>query len=246
MRIALLSDIHGNLTSLEAVLADMDQFAVDQVVCLGDVATLGPQPKEVVERIKDLGWIGIRGNHEDYIFDVNLIERDKNTPPWFEDSILWSTSQLSQSDLDYLGGYVPRHEVQLDEKNSMLCFHGSPRSNNELILAETPAGELAGLLDGYNSQVMACGHTHVQMMRRLNEVVVINAGSVGEPMERMPFSGEPRILPWAEYALVTWERGGLSVNLRQVPIDVARLKQACTASGNPFDWFGNWVDGRRL
>ncbi|MEK6221852.1 MAG: metallophosphatase family protein [Chloroflexota bacterium] len=241
MRIALLSDIHGNLVSLETVIADVKRAAVDDIIFLGDIATLGPQPKEVVDLIRDIGCVNIRGNHEDYIFDVDLIRRDKNAPPWFDATIQWSADQLNQADMDFLDTFKSWHKVMLDEKNSLLCFHGSPRSNNELILAETPAVELVKMFDGFDSSVMACGHAHIQMMRRLDDVVVLNAGSVGEPLEHMPFTGEPHIQPWAEYAILEWEKGDLSITLRQVPINQKHLEEVSKKSKNPFNWFENWV-----
>lgn len=69
MRIALISDIHGNLISLEAVLADIDREEADQIICLGDVATIGPQPREVVAKLKASGLTGITGNHESYLLN---------------------------------------------------------------------------------------------------------------------------------------------------------------------------------
>jgi hypothetical protein len=86
---------------------------------------------------------------------------------------------------------------------------------------------------------MAGGHTHVQMVRRHKDAMIFNVGSVGEPFERYP-SSEPRILPWAEYAIISWSNGVLGIELRRVPIDFDALKQATMTSGNPFNWMPYW------
>ncbi len=124
---------------------------------------------------------------------------------------------------------------------SLLCFHGSPQSNTDLILAETPAVELDKLLAGATATVLAGGHTHIQMLRRHRDVLVVNPGSVGAPWEQIPFYGRPpRVLPWAEYALVEWIDGVLRVDLRRVPFDVQAAKDAVLSSDMPA-WIKDWV-----
>ena len=130
MRTALISDIHGNLLSLEAVLADMEREQVDQVVFLGDLATLGPQPCEVVARIKSLNCPCIMGNHDTYLIDPSLL-RTYTDEPWFLDTIDWCIQQLSDDDLAFISTFQPTLKVPLDwgdhRANSLRCFHGSPK-----------------------------------------------------------------------------------------------------------------------
>jgi len=242
MRIALFSDIHGNLVSFDAVLADIERERPDRMICLGDVATLGPQPRQVVARLRALGCPCITGNHETYLFSAEL-RRAYMDVAWFNQSIDWCRDQLSAADLDYLRTFQPLLNVKLDAKTTLLCFHGSPHSDTDNIFAVTPPAELDQMLAGYSATLMVGGHTHVQMLRQHRGTLVVNVGSVGMPFEEMPFKDAPRVLPWAEYAIVNWLNGVLTVDFRRVPVDIDAIKQAALASGMPeaAEWIKNWV-----
>jgi predicted phosphodiesterase len=234
MRIALISDIHGNLVSLKAVLADITRERIDQVVCLGDVATLGPQPREVIALLKTLGCPCVMGNHDSFLLNPALIH-EYTDAPWVVEVVDWCVSQLSRADIDYLQSFQPLLEIPVGAGSTLLCFHGSPRSSQDLILATTPAAELDEMLDGHTATIMAGGHTHLQMLRQHKGLMIVNAGSVGAPLEQLPFEGRPCILPWAEYAIVSLVNGVLSAELRRIPIDLDAVKQATLASDMPIE-----------
>lgn len=239
MRIALISDIHGNLVSLDAVLEDIDHQLVDQLICLGDVVTTGPHPHECVERLLALNCPGITGNHEDNLLDPQVV-RMRRESLWAA-TLDWCDQQLTEDDLVYLRSFKPWIEVPLDATHNLLCFHGSPRSNRECILPTTPDDELRTMLNGHKATLMAGGHTHVQMMRRNKDATIINVGSVGLPFDRcLPNAEEKRIVPWAEYTIVTWSRGTLNIDLRRVAVDFEAIKQATAASDNPYNWIPYW------
>lgn len=242
MRVALISDIHGNIVSLEAVLADIERQNVDQIVCLGDVATLGPKPIAIMDRIQELGCECIIGNHDFFLLHPTVLHEYMDAP-WFADSISWCAKQLRPVDFDFLQSFKPTIEIPLSEENSLLCFHGSPKSNTDIILAMTPPTTVDELLDGYKATVMVGGHTHMQMMRQHKGVMLINAGSVGMPFEQALFVHAPRYLPWAEYAIVSYEHSVVSVDLRRVPVSVDELIYAANQSGFPDanDWVKNWM-----
>ncbi len=242
MRIALISDIHGNMISFEAVLSALEKEQVDQIICLGDVATLGPQPRQVMKRLIALDMKIVLGNHDTFLLKPDLSLTYMNLD-WFTDTINWCAEQLLPSDFDYLRTFKPLIEVPLENNASLLCFHGSPKSNIDNILATTPSDELDEMLSGHKATIMACGHTHVQMLRQHRGQTVINVGSVGMPFEQMPFTGEPRILPWAEYAFLNWTDGVVNIELRRVPVNVADIREAAIASGMPraADWVNNWI-----
>ena len=132
MRVALISDIHGNLVSLEAVLADVDRQRVDQVVCLGDVAALGPQPRQVIARLRALGCRCVMGNHDLELICPELIQ---GLEPWLAEVTAWCAEQLTEGDLDCIRAFQPRIEIPLDERATLLCYHGSPNSVEERILS---------------------------------------------------------------------------------------------------------------
>jgi predicted phosphodiesterase len=239
MRVALISDIHGNLVSLQSVLSEIEHAQVDRVVCLGDVAALGPQPRQVLARLRELGCPCIMGNHDEHLLHP---ERMAGLAPWVVEVTSWCAAQLSKEDRTHLRSFQSLIEIELGAQATLLCYHGSPRSNSERILPTTPPPDLEEMLGGCTATVMAGGHNHVQMMRRHKLSSLIDVGSVGQPFERMPFQGAPVLLPWAEYAIVGCLAGTLSIDLRRVPIDLDAVRQAAEASGMPdaAGWAGSW------
>lgn len=239
MRIALISDIHGNLVSLETVLEDINKQHVDQIICLGDVATTGPQPHAVITRLRVLGCPCISGNHESNLLDPEVI-RNRSQSLWAT-TLDWCDQQLTAEDVAYLRSFQDWLNVPLDSTHHLLCFHGSPKSNRDIIMPTTPDDELRGMLEGHHATLMAGGHTHVPMLRRNKDATIINVGSVGLPFDRyLPNATEKRIIPFAEYAIVTWAHGALGVDLRRIPIDFEAIKQANARSSNPYDWMPVW------
>lgn len=241
MRVALISDIHGNRVALDAVLSDIDGMGVDRTICLGDVAALGPQPRLAIERLRELGCPCVMGNHDDHLLHPDRVE---GLAPWVAQMIRWGADRLTEADRAYLRSFVPLIEVDLGPHATLLCYHGSPRSHDERILSTTPPADLDEMLDGRAATVMAGGHNHVQMMRRHRSWTIIDVGSVGQPFEEMPFVGTPQLLPWAEYAIIGWVQGVLSVDLRRVPIDVDAVRRAAVESNMPGaqEWAASWID----
>jgi predicted phosphodiesterase len=241
MRVALFSDVHANLVSLEAVLADIDREQVDRIVCLGDVAVLGPQPHEVMARLVALDCVCVMGNHD---YDLLHPDQAEEASPEIVGLTAWTVDQLSEADLDFVRSFRPRVEIPLGADATILCYHGSPRSSADRILSTTPSGALEEMLAGHTATVMVGGHNHVQMLRQHGGTLTVDVGSVGAPLEEMPFVGTPRFLPCAEYAIVSWEDGALSVDLRRIPIDLDAVKQALLASDMPGsdDWVDWWIE----
>lgn len=234
MRIALISDIHANLPALEAVLQDIRLLGTDQIIFLGDAATNGPRPKETLDLLQALNCVCILGNH-----DAAMLEPARASELQIAASILptleWSLGLLSETNFEFLRTFCPTHKVKLDDALTLLCFHASPRSNTELILSTTADKNLSGILSGLSEQILTGGHTHIQMFRQHGEQVIINPGSVGNAFVAayIPGGETPRLLPWAEYALIRAEHGGWSADLRRVQFDTKALQQAVVASKNP-------------
>ena len=242
MRVALLSDIHGNFIALEAVLNDLAGEQIDQFICLGDVAEAGPQPSQVVARLRDLGCLAVMGNTDaQMLIHEPYPPRDADTPRYNE-IVLWCADQLTPVDLDAIRTFQPTVELAVGDGTTMLCFHGSPRSYNDIILAATPEDELATLLAGFQATILAGGHTHRQLLRRYNQALIVNPGSVGLPVEHASATAPGYHPPWAEYAMVSYERGRLGIELRRTPIDIKAVVQAAFDSGMPHAewWASDW------
>ena len=246
MRVALISDIHGNCVSLDVVLADLEREQVDELICLGDVATLGPQPREVISRLAELDCHFITGNHETDVLDIEGLEQRQDTSQIVIEAVKWCRQQLSDQQLDFLRSFRPTLELQLDGDVTLLCFHGSPKSNTDFILATTPPDELDSFLAGSRATILAGGHSHIPMLRRHHEMIIINPGSVGEPLEQMPFQGQPHVFPWAEYAIINAHNGNVSVELCRVPVDLHAIRQASMSSTNPMNWADLWLSPNQL
>ena len=244
MRVAIISDIHGNLVALDAVLAELAAAPVDQVVCLGDVAASGPQPRESVERLRGLGCPVVMDNADAWLLDPRVDGTEDADSRRYAEIDAWCARQLSAEDLTYIRGFQPAVRLPLQEAQDLLCYHGAPGSYDEIILPTTPEDEVERMLRGQRATVMAGGHTHVQMLRRHGETLLLNPGSVGLPFERLP-GGAVRNPPWAEYAVVRCGAQSLGMELRRAPVEVSQVVRSALASGMPHAewWAQDWVVG---
>ncbi|MFO0729158.1 MAG: metallophosphoesterase family protein [Myxococcota bacterium] len=233
MRVALISDLHGNLVALEAALAELDRRGVDRIISLGDVATLGPHPAEVLDCLAQRGIPSVLGNHDEFLLEPELIQRYTEAKI-VRDAVDWCRSALSAPSLDQVRGFVRGMELDLGFGATLSLFHGSPRSHMEDILATTPAEELDRFLDGKVATVLAGGHTHLQMLRQHRGMLIVNPGSLGMPFKEYVGGRAPVVLPHAELAIVDARPSGVSVELCRVPLEKRALREAATSVRFPF------------
>jgi putative phosphoesterase len=231
-RIALISDIHGNELALRRVLDDIHSSGVDQIACLGDVATLGPCPSEVLALIKEACDFFILGNHDEYLLDAKSIEQH-TTSALIVAEVEHCRSVLSQGEVEFVRSFEQRVTLPLAGDRSLLLFHGSPQSNNCDLVSETPDAELDQHLVGQAELVLACGHTHIQMLRQHRGRLLVNPGSVGLPFERFVAGAPPTVLAHAEYAVVEYRSGRVSVELHRLELDRASLAAAARGWEGP-------------
>lgn len=242
MRIALISDIHGNLIALDAVLVELKQNKVKHIVCLGDVAATGPQPHETLRRLETVGASVVMGNKDQLL--LGEISPRKNTQDEDMRKIneidIWCRSELTPEDIEYMRSFRKTVSLPLGYGENLFCFHGSPVSNLHLITSKTPDEELQVMLSGSESQSMAGGHSHVQMLRQHGSIRLVNPGSVGQAIERVSGSDAVRHLPWAEYAVVESDETGfpLKVEFFRKKYDRSELLSTARSSGMPhFEWW---------
>jgi len=236
MRVALISDLHANAVALKAVLDDIARVGVDQIVCLGDVATLGPQPAAVVETLEHLECPCILGNHDAFLTDPELIKKYTEAP-LVVDSVDWCRSLMSGTELEFLTRFRTTMEIVLDDNSTLFLFHGTPRSHMEDLLATTPAEELDQMLNGHTGTVMAGGHTHIQMLRQHRGTLLLNPGSVGAPFKDYVNGQAPTLMPHAEYATVEAVNGAVSVDLKRVAVDKNAMRKAVLDTDLPIGEF---------
>ena len=178
MRIAVLSDIHGNLPALEAVLAELE---ADLVVVGGDVAA-GPLPAETLDALTGLDARYVMGNADRLM--VAAYDRGDD-PETLEHPIekldAWCAQRITREQRDRLAAYEATVSV-----DGILFCHGSPRSDEEIITAVSPEERLAPMFEGVEEHTVVCGHTHHQFDRAVLGKRLLNAGSVGMPYEDEP------------------------------------------------------------
>jgi len=232
MRIALISDLHGNELALKAVLAQIAQRGVDQIVCLGDVATLGPQPEAVMELLEKSAAVCILGNHDEFMLDEALVHGYTKIPVLVE-AIDWCRQRLTADSFALIRSFRRTLELALENGDRLLAFHGTPESNMTDLLATTPPDEVDELLNGRSASLMVGGHTHLQMLRQHRGILLVNPGSVGMPFKVHCAGGPPEVLPHAEYAIVCSTTASTSVTLHRVALDKTSLRNAARAVDNP-------------
>ena len=243
MRIAIISDIHGNAVALEAALADIAAEGVGQIVCLGDVAATGPQPREVLARLRALGCPVVMGNTDAWLLEPPTREDGDELSRHFDEFDQWCAAQLTDDDRAYLRTFQPTIQVPLGPAGMLLGYHGSPRSFSDPVLPTTPDEAIDQMFEGFQATIMAGGHTHLQMFRRHRAAILLNPGSVGFGRIGAPPANPIRNSPWAEYAVVEAEPGRLRVDLRRVAFDIEEWTRVMRASGAPdADW---WIARRQ-
>lgn len=240
MRLAIISDIHGNKVALDAVLDAIATEKIEHIVCLGDVAASGPQPQQVVARLKELGCPIVMGNTDASLLHPVFTPTDDTFRQYSQDIDLWCSQQLSDDDKVFMRTFQPTIEYPLDDNKVLLAYHGSPRSYNERIQPTTPEEQLDETFSGSHAAIMAGGHTHMQMLRRYKDGIIMNPGSVGLALDRVSPLDEIHNPPWSEYAIIEAEGSKLTVELHRIPFDIQAFIQTIRASGMPHaDWLAN-------
>ncbi|MBI5668676.1 MAG: metallophosphoesterase family protein [Chloroflexi bacterium] len=243
MRLAVLSDIHGNLAALETVLADLEQAGgADITWCLGDLAAFGPRPAECIRRIKALAEANesktfkvIGGNTDRY-----LVTGERLATPAAKDEaafktlasgwqardagLNWAVEQISFEDYEYLKKLIGRELAHTFEGCHVIGYHAVPGNDETFLLPDTPDEEARDLLLDREGHVAIGGHTHRQMDRHLGSWRAVNVGSVGMSFDNPGY---------AQWGLLTFENGQVSVDLRRVPYDVNAVITDLRAVGYP-------------
>ena len=165
-RIGVISDLHGNLLALEAVLAELEREELDGLVCLGDVA-VGPQPAETLARVLALGCPIVKGNWDEWFMRGHPAARMTRSAEGSSRSASSGRRSSPTDELAAMRGFPPTVELDLGDGATALCFHGSPIVEQEGIYSVTPDETLEQILGDVRAPVLLCGHTHLQMLRRL-------------------------------------------------------------------------------
>lgn len=229
--IAVLSDVHGVLPALNAVLAEPDVENADLIVVTGDHAA-GPQPSEVLDRLTKLGdrVLMVRGNA-----DRDLVALAQGRWPTDVESFpidTWAAAELSATQIDLLAALPHPVSVNLDGFGLVLFCHGTPRDDEEVVLVDTRLSRWSEVFEGLSEETRAvvCGHTHMPFIRLVDCRWVLNSGSIG-----MPYGA-----PAASWALLS--QSGLA--LRHTALDAQSVAAEIVESStypNIREWVNEYV-----
>ena len=222
MRLAILADIHGNIPALEAALQEIKRDAVDGFVVAGDMVA-GPNPVEVINRLRELNAWMIRGNNENYILRFASGE----APDWWYTAHQWSFMEwnyrrMDEDSLNFIKGLGEQLIIRFEGTGPIRVVHGSPRNASELVYPEKDRTALDAALGMVPEPVLIFGHTHEAWQMRLDGRLALNPGSICSM-----FAGKPG----GSYALLSWENGRWEAELRSVQYDFALIKKAFEESG---------------
>ena len=226
MRTAIVSDIHGNLTAFEAVLADLRETAPDLILHGGDLGDNGSRPAEVVDRIRDLGWQGVVGNTDEMLFDPDSLTRFASGLPQLK-SLFDTIGEMAAAARETMGEdrlawlrALPRTRVH----EHFALVHASPDTAWRAPMDNAANADLESAYGPLGRPVVVYGHIHRPYIRSIGGVTVANSGSVG-----LPHDGDRR----AGYLLLDDSRP----SIQRVEYDVDRELKALAACGRPHaDW----------
>ena len=189
MKLAIISDIHGNLRSLQAVLKDIEEKEIEKVYILGDLAFCGPQPKETLDFIREnlLDHVIIQGNTDEMVVRATNAAGDPYMPKneIMANALRYSQEVLDDIDKDFLDNLPLKHEEEIGGLK-MLFVHGSPRKIDEGIFPNVRYSTLEEMVEGVEAKLIFCGHTHYPVIHQTAGKTVVNVGSVGRPFEENP------------------------------------------------------------
>jgi putative phosphoesterase len=182
MKVAAIYDIHGNVPALEAVLKEVHDEGVDEILVGGDVVP-GPLPGEALAMVLDLSLPVrfIHGNGEQAVLAAHRGEPIEGVPERMHETIRWVAEQLSREQLAAIDAWPLTTAFALEGAGEVLACHATPRNDTEIFTRLTPEERLRPAFDGVRADIVVCGHTHMPFDRRIGEVRVVNAGSVGMP-----------------------------------------------------------------
>ena len=213
MRVAIISDIHGNISALEAVLADVKTQAVQETYCLGDLVGYAAHPNEVIDRIQVDEIPTIVGNYDDGVGydrdECGCAYRDPEEQRLGDLSLRWTQRTVTADRKEFLRSLPPEIRFEADGKKFRLV-HGSPRRMNEYLFEDRPLSSFQRLAASSETDVLVFGHTHRPYVKRVDGVLFVNAGSVGKPKD-----GDPR----ACYVVVDTS-GDIAVEFRRIPYSI--------------------------
>jgi len=230
-RLAVLSDVHGNVAALEAVLNEIERAKPDLIAVAGDLALNGPDPQAVLERVRRLEQDGatvVQGNTDIAVADFDYAAAFPwmpEVPESFRAAAEWANEQLDADALEWLRRLPAERRLMLAETMVLVC-HASPGSQTAGFLTDLDAAVVVEMVGRTDARVICCGHTHVPEVRDLGWKVIANDGSCG-----YAFDGDPS----ASWALIEVEGDEVRATIQRTAYDAGAAADAISRRGLPGD-----------
>jgi len=225
MKIAFISDIHGNAVALDAVLEDITQKNIDKIFVLGDICYRGPEPKRSLELVRSLHTDVIKGNADEWVVRgvrggevpekaLNLMNQERE----------WTVSRLDESELAYLESLPTIIQTDI-EGVSVNAFHATPESLFKVVLPDASDETiLTKLMTNEDADLYVYGHIHKPYIRYIEGKIIMNIGSVG-----LPFDGMAK----ASYGLVEIQGTNIQTSIQRVGYDLEKVIRLYQQVGYP-------------
>ena len=228
--VAVITDIHGNLSALEASLERIEELGIERVCCGGDLVGYGPHPNEVCRLIEERGIPTIYGNYDYAIArdleDCGCAYVTQHDRELGQKSVEWTLAHTDQHSKDFMAD-LPFDLPFNVGASSVHLVHGSPRKVNEYLFEDKPASLYERLAAAEEADALVFGHTHKPWVGEYGGVLFVNCGSVGKPKD-----GDPR----AGFAILRPGDTRLDVTIERVPYDAEAVAREVTAAGLPEEY----------
>lgn len=222
MKIAILSDVHGNMPALNAVVSELRNDQFESIIVAGDLIG-GPKPNETIRLLRSLNCNLIAGN-----MDLDLVKyaRGKAPKEWYTIKqyglMRWNNENILPAHIDFLESLPEQLIIHFTNAPSIKVVHGSPRSPYESIFPDRKLDVMRIALQQTEENVLVCGHIHVPWKKRLNEKLIINPGAVSAPLDRSV---------GAQYCVMEFKDDDWVVDHRIVKYDISQVRKDYKESG---------------
>jgi predicted phosphodiesterase len=219
MKVAIISDPHGNLVALDAVVRDLERLAPDDVIVAGDMVQGGPEPEAVFDLLAARGWDAVLGNADELLLDVAAGEQPKEAlPAEALERARWSVRQLGERRLEALRARPLAIRRPLPGSGDLVVVHATPWSNQDVVLADAPSDVAERMLREANGSVLAYGHIHSAYQRQTPLGLLLSVGAI---------SGSNDQDPRPAYTTLTFSDSTVEVEVHRVE---------CPGLGAPGPW----------
>ncbi|HLI72130.1 MAG TPA: metallophosphoesterase family protein [Ktedonobacteraceae bacterium] len=222
MRVAVISDIHGNQLAFEAVLRDLEnQPRCDQLIIAGDLCLNGPRPREVLQMVQNLRCPVIQGN-----VDLETVTRAPEKGEKKRNTVGWTREQIGPEGIAYLAGLPFSQRVNNPAGQDLLVVHANPLNLEDALFPNADDESLEYFLGSLDAQIgaLAFGHLHIAYVRRWRGLLLADVASCGVPRDE-----DLR----AAYGILTWQDGQWEAEIRRVPYDVQAVVKQIKTCGMP-------------